>query len=240
MNTSTRNFMTTTNDFNVNSFPNWTNNASDSFVSRYTEYDPTLSSEIIQPSIHTSWNSSSASSLDTISSNEPDPIASEELPAPISEVSEAASSASKITEDVGEASEALEIGEDVASGGILLPATIAAQMLDSGFNAINEGKATSMNTDAQQNYTNTIGTGHGIGYQTVAADNLSMANQNASNFQTYSKAMTSIMGPLGGFIASLTPTSAFATTPSDTYTANTVSGEQVNAQAPDIVQSDSS
>lgn len=141
--------------------------------------------------------------------------------------------------ETAQVAETAEVVSESALSSALGPAAMVAQAIGQGFNALNQGRTSDMQAQNQTNYASAMANGHGIGYQSVAMTNLANSNNAAAHYQMYSNLMTSILGPTGGLIASLTPTNAFASDNTTSFTATTASGEQTNAQSVSVVDGDS-
>ncbi|UHM27666.1 MAG: hypothetical protein FPoV2_gp2 [Fushun polycipivirus 2] len=118
-------------------------------------------------------------------------------------------------------------------GEVAMGVQLAGQALEGVEDSLLENKISNFNYNAQEQYSNAMNTGHGIGYQNVASNNLMNALSDSANFKAYYGAMTSVMGPFGGMIALATPIPAPEQQTS--YMANTASGAETDAQSENVV-----
>lgn len=138
--------------------------------------------------------------------------------------------------DVGE--EGLEIGAEVADP-ILLPVIAANQILQGIGSAITSSKVTAFNNDAYTTYNNAISTGHGVGFASIANQNLQNSLSASSQYAITSNLIGTIFGPAGAIFSSFVSPDSFNSTPITGFTAETISGNFVNAQNSQTINSDS-
>lgn len=146
--------------------------------------------------------------------------------------------------NIDEAAADIEIETGVAEAeaveGPVGLAVAAANMITSSIgNAITADKVSDYNTQAYQNYNNSVSTGHGLGFQNVAYQNLQNSLNASSQFQTTSNLIGSIFGPAGALFSSFASPSSFNTAPVTSYTVETASGAEVNAQDASNINADS-
>lgn len=138
---------------------------------------------------------------------------------------------SEVTSDMVEAT---AVTADIASGGIAIAGQAIASALSGLTTAITGNRIQDTNIQAQQTYNNAMNNGHGIGFQNVAQNNLMNSYSASANFKGYADTMTSLLGPFGGLIAAMSPMDT--PTVDTTFMANTASGEEVNAQDENTIE----
>lgn len=131
--------------------------------------------------------------------------------------------------------EGTEVAAEASMGPLALLAVASAGM-QQAFGAISNSKSAQFNSNAQMAYQDSMANGHGIGFQALAAENLSNAFNASHQYTEEANILSALMGPVGAAIGSVLPVSSPAGL--DTFTATTASGEQANAQAPDVISMD--
>lgn len=138
----------------------------------------------------------------------------------------------------------ISIGEGVAeaeavSDPILLPVLMANQMLSGIGDAIASSKISDFNSQAYINYGNAMFNGHGIGYQSIANQNLQNSLNASNQYGTTTRLAGSIFGPAGALVSAFLSPNDFNSAPVTSYTVQTASGVDVNAQSASNINADS-
>lgn len=134
--------------------------------------------------------------------------------------------------------EAEEAGLDLAGGEIAGPLMALNQAVGQVASGIASGKAANFNEESQNNYNYAITHGHGIGYDSVAQQNLNNAEAASQRYLS----MTNSIGVLGqaGLAHSIFDSPASYQSPQVTsYMAQDSTGQVVNAQSTNVINADS-
>nr|QIC52835.1 MAG: hypothetical protein [Apple picorna-like virus 1] len=139
-----------------------------------------------------------------------------------------------VPEEVGE--EAIETGEIAGETAldIVDPLMIVGQVAQATGNAISGAEDQSMMVQARNDYTNAMTNGHGIGYQSIAEQNLNNAQNAVGQHSTLTTALQAF-GPAGALISALIGPSAFQSSPVTSYMAPTTSGNMEDTQDPSVI-----
>lgn len=151
---------------------------------------------------------------------------------------------SATTNEVAEDSEiAIETGiaeGEAVAGGPIGMAIAAGNMITQGISTgISQSKVADWNTNSYNTYENAISTGHGLGFQTLAYQNLQNNLNAGQQFSSTSNMVGSIFGPAGVLFSSIASPSDFASQFNTNYQVETPSGAFVNAQDGSNINADS-
>lgn len=157
----------------------------------------------------------------------------------LEQATDLAPEAGEVAAEMGETATTLE---DTVSATVpeAMVAQAAAQAIEAGENYAISDKIADATLANQEQYTDALNNGHGIGYQEVAMNQLNEQSRGVAEYSNFSKAATGIFGPTGGLVSSLLGPSNFTSdsTPG-TYMANTTGGEQVDAQSASVIDTES-